>query len=236
MMVRVEVVCLFAFKILGKIKSGWSYVSLQTSFAGIPKLWFPSATVLWFQVTQTSILSWNLFKEYFPKAGSGRWDRQPQALPFWIANGLSLSRAHLYPSRGSPASVRSIPYLSSLPGRQVPPPPPLETRPHFPSLLCGCRAGTWHSSANRMQPPKASSLKQVIQRSRNGMYLTKLAVAAARRIFRVGGASGPVALWSFPVSHPVVCFRLGFWLWSGAPWFLSQLKESVSLLGLQKNQ
>lgn len=68
------------------------------------------------------------------------------------------------------------------------------------------------------------------------MCLTKLAVAATRIIFRVSGASGPVALLSFLVSHPVVCFRLGFCLWSGAPWFLSQLKESVSLLCLQKNQ
>lgn len=36
-------------------------------------------------------------------------------------------------------------------------------------------------------------------------------------------------------SHPVVCFGLGFWPWSGTPWFLSQLEESVSLLCLQKN-
>ncbi|XP_055395910.1 uncharacterized protein LOC129622979 [Bubalus kerabau] len=50
-----------------------------------------------------------------------------------------------------------------------------------------------------MQPPRTSSLKQVIQRSRNGMYLTKLA-AAARRIFRGSGASGPVAPLSFLVS------------------------------------
>ena len=196
MMVRVEVVYLFALKkILGKIKSGWSYVRLQTSFAGIPKVWFPSTSVLWFQVTQISILSWSLFKSIFLTLGV--W--QPQALLFWIANGLSLSRAHLYPSRDSPASVWSIPYLLSLPGRQSPPPPVLETRPHFPSLLCSCRAGTWHSSANQMQPPRTSSLKQVIQRSRNGMYLTKLA-AAARRIFRGSGASGPVAPLSFLVS------------------------------------
>lgn len=197
-MVRVEVVYLFALKkILGKIKSEWSYVSLQTLFAGIPKVWFPSASVLWFQVTQISVLSWSLFKSIFLMLGV--W--QPQALPFWIANGLSLNRAHLYPSRGSPASVWSIPYLLSLSGRQSPPPPVLETRPHFPSLLCSCRAGMWHSSANQMQRPGTSSLKQVIQRSRNGMYLTKLAAAAAaRRIFRGSGASGPVALFSFLVS------------------------------------
>lgn len=63
-----------------------------------------------------------------PDAGVGGGPYPPGA------NGLSLSRVHLYPFHSSPASVWSIPYLVSLTGRQSPP-PTLEARPYFPSLL-----------------------------------------------------------------------------------------------------